>query len=77
MYCVCIFFSGVDGPRDVRLSLPNKETTKGTDGDYMDGVEDDDGTMPYVELGLIMMMMIIRKNAKPDAKEFWEPQTIY
>ena len=75
MYCVCIFFSGEDGPRDVRLSLPNKETTKGTDGDYMDGVEDDDGTMPYVELGLIMM--IIRKNAKPDAKEFWKAQTIY
>ena len=74
MYCVCIFFSGVDGPRDVRLSLPNKETTKGTDGDYMDGVDDDDGTMPYVELRL---MMIIRKNAKPDAKEFWEAQTIY
>ena len=74
MYCVCIFFSGVDGPRDVRLSLPNKETTKGTDGDYMDGVDDDDGTMPYVELRL---MMIIRKNARPDAKEFWEAQTIY
>ena len=56
MYCVFIFFSGVDGPRDVRLSLPNKETTKGTDGDYMDGVDDDDdGTMPYVELGLIMI----------------------
>ena len=63
------FFSGVDGPRDVRLSLPNKETTKGTDGDYMDGVDDDDGTMPYVELRL---MMIIRKNARPDANEFWE-----
>ena len=61
------FFSGVDGPRDVRLSLPNKETTKGTDGDYMDGVDDDDRTMPYVELRL---MMIIRKNARPDAKEF-------
>ena len=43
----------------------------------MDGVDDDDGTMPYVELGLIMMMMIIRKNAKPDAKEFWKAQTIY
>ena len=72
---MCIFFSGVDGPRDVRLSLPNKETTKGTDGDYMDGVDDDDdGTMSYVELRL---MMIIRKNAKPDAKEFWEAQTIY
>ena len=31
----------VDGAPDVRLSLPNKETTKGTDWDYMDGDDDD------------------------------------
>ena len=33
---------GVETPPDVRLSLPNKETTKGTDWDYGDDRDDDD-----------------------------------
>ena len=42
VYCIfCSVQGSVDGTPDVRLSLPNKETTKGTDWDYMDRDEDD------------------------------------
>ena len=43
VYCIfCSVQGSVDGTPDVRLSLPNKETTKGTDWDYGDDRDDDD-----------------------------------
>ena len=43
VYCIfCSVQGSVDGTPDVRLSLPNKETTKGTDWDYMDGSDEDE-----------------------------------
>ena len=48
----------VETPPDVRLSLPNKETTKGTDWDYGgdkdDDEDDDSGMMTAAKVTVIL-----------------------
>ena len=47
-------------PPDVRLSLPNKETTKGTDWDYRDDRDDDDDNIDDGEM-MSAAKMTVRK----------------